>query len=563
VGTTQSGGHSKAGATAGATEEIEVLYTTPRACDDPSGRYPGFAPGSEVVEGGILFERDVAVPLRDGVVMYTDIFRPEGATDIPAIVAWSPYGKRGGTGTLILDDLPGRAGVPREAVSDLAKFEAPDPAYWCPRGYAIVNPDTRGAFKSEGDAHFWGTSQGRDGYDLVEWLAEQDWCNGRISFSGNSWLAIAQWFIAAERPPHLAAIAPWEGFSDFYRHSLFPGGIPEVGMIGWIQASHCGSGRLEDVVAMMERYPFPNAYWSDRTARLEDIDVPAYVVASWTNVIHTPGTFAAFRGIPSQDKWLRVHNTHEWPDYYRLENVEDLRRFYDRYLKGIDNGWESTPRVRIAVLDPGALDEINRPEDDFPLARAEQRKLFLDAVPGRLHQDPPAVEAETRYAADEGQAVFTYTFTEDTEITGYLKLRLWVEAAGADDLDLFVVVQKLDEQGNLLGLHVPGPPLPQSRGWLRVSRRGLDEAASTPSEPVLAHAREQLLSPGEIVPVEIALTPISMRWHAGQQLRLIVAGHNLTQAFEPFQYQLRNRGEHVLHAGGRYDSHLMIPVIPA
>ena len=545
------------------SEQIEILYRPALACDDPSGRYPGFAPGSEVVDG-MLVERDVAVRLRDGVTIYTDIFRPDGATDVPAIVAWSPYGKRGGTGTLILDDLPGRAGVPPEAVSGLAKFEAPDPMYWCRHGYAVVNPDIRGVYRSEGEARFWGTSEGRDGYDLVEWLAGRGWCNGRVGLSGNSWLAIAQWFIAAERPPHLAAIAPWEGFSDFYRQSLFRGGIPEVGMIGWIQGSMCGSGGVEDVVGMAARYPFPNGYWDDKAARLENVDVPAYVVASWTNVLHTPGTFAAYRGIASREKWLRVHNSHEWPDYYAPENVEDLRRFFDRYLKDIENGWETTPPVRVAILDPGGRDEVNRPEQEFPLARTQFTPLYLDAQVGVLSREAPRMVSTTRYAADEaGQATFTHRFAEDTELTGYLKLRLWVEAMAADDMDLFVAVHKLDAQGNLLGDQIPGPPLPESRGWLRVSRRELDEGASSASEPVLSHRIERPLAAGLVVAVDIALTPIGMRWRAGEQLRLTIAGHSLTRAFEPFDYQVRNRGEHVLHCGGGFDAHLLVPVTPA
>jgi putative CocE/NonD family hydrolase len=138
--------------------------------------------------------------MRDGVTIYADVFRPAAASHpIPAIVAWSPYGKGNG-GNQSLDDFPFRAGVPRSALSGLQMWEAPDPAYWCAQGYAVVNVDARGAYMSEGRQAVWGTQEGRDGYDLVEWIAQQPWCNGRIGFAGNSWLAIAQWFIAAERP---------------------------------------------------------------------------------------------------------------------------------------------------------------------------------------------------------------------------------------------------------------------------------------------------------------------------------------------------------------------------
>lgn len=75
---------------------------------------------------------------------------------------------------------------------------------------------------------FWGTQEGRDGYDLIEHIATLDWCNGKIGMAGNSWLAIGMWFIAAERPPHLTCIAPFEGPTDLYMEHLCRGGVPQT-----------------------------------------------------------------------------------------------------------------------------------------------------------------------------------------------------------------------------------------------------------------------------------------------------------------------------------------------
>ena len=105
-----------------------------------------------------------------------------------------------------------------------------------------------------------------------------------------------------------------------------------------------------------------------------------------------------------------------------------------------------------------------------------------------------------------------------------MKLRLWVEADGADDMDLFVYVEKLDEQGNLLSPMVLGHPCPGAQGMLRVSHRELDEEKSTPYKPYLSHRQEQLLHDGEIVPVDIEIWPMGMIWHKGQQLRLTIQG---------------------------------------
>ena len=119
---------------------------------------------------------------------------------------------------------------------------------------------------------------------------------------------------------------PWEGVTDLYRQDICRGGIPNIGFNEWGIAGMTGNNRVEDIPAMLQRYPLMNSYWDDekRASNLEKIIVPAYIVASWTNDIHTLGTLDGFRQISSRDKWLRVHNTHEWPDYYTPENVDDF-----------------------------------------------------------------------------------------------------------------------------------------------------------------------------------------------------------------------------------------------
>jgi uncharacterized protein len=462
-------------------------------------------------------------------------------------------------------------GVPEGALSPGATFEGPDPAYWCHQGYAVINADSRGAGNSEGDIVFWGTADGKDGYDLIEWIASREWSNGRVGMAGNSWLAIAQWYIAAEKPPHLAAIAPWEGQCDWYREGLFPGGVPEPGFGGFVCKSLCGNNRIEDVPALMKAYPLQNALWEDRRARVEAIEIPCYLVSSY-NPVHVHGTLDAYRRIPSRAKWLRIHNTQEWPDQYSPEGLDDLRRFFDRYLKNIHNGWEFTPKVRVSVLDPGGKDIVNRPETDWPLPQTRYERLYLDAGSMALSPTIPAHEAAARYSAGDGagMAVFTHRFAADTELTGYMKMHLWVEAEGSDDMDLFVYVSKLDENGDELPAMVVDFPNPGSRGTLRVSHREVDKAnAASFFDPFLTHCREQLLAPGEIVPVDFGIWPTGMKWRAGQQLRLIVKGFAspwMEDTALPggpiFRWDTRNKGTHVLHCGGKYDSYLQVPVIP-
>jgi uncharacterized protein len=547
-------------------EQIEVVLrdAAPRSTAFPPNKYPDLEPGV-TVDDGIVCERDVPVRMRDGITIYADIYRPEGARNLPVIVAWSVFGKRAGyQGQHVM-------GVPEGALSPGAKFEGPDPAYWCHHGYAVINPDSRGVGNSEGDIAFWGTGDGEDGYDLIEWVAAQEWCNGRVGMAGNSWLAIAQWYIAAQRPPHLTAIAPWEGQADWYRDGLFPGGIPEPGFAGTICKTVHGNNRIEDVPAMMKRYPLQNSFWADRRARVEDIDVPAYIATSY-NPVHVHGTFDAYRRIGSRQKWLRVHNTQEWPDQYSPEGLEDLRRFFDRYLKGIRNGWEFTPRVRVSVLDPGGKDIVNRPEEDWPLPQTRYERLYLDGQSMTLSSTPLPRESAVRYQAGDGQgtAVFTYRFAKDAELVGYPKMHLWVEANGSDDIDLFVYLSKLDENGDELLAKVIDFPNPGARGTVRVSHREVDKTDPAASyDPFLLHRRELLLKPGEIVEVEFGIWPMGMRWHAGQQLRVVVQGFALpwmedaAVAHGPmFIWETRNKGTHIIHTGGSHDSYLQIPSNP-
>lgn len=582
--------------------------------DAQRARYPGFKQESIVLKAGsvrregakpltcdILLERDVPVTLRDGVTIYTDVFRPVAEGRYPAIMAWSPYGKE--VGGQMLDDVPGRSGVPLNATSGLEKFEGPDPAYWVAKGYAVVNPDKRGAYISEGNLLYWGHEDALDGCDVIEWIASRPWCNGKIGMSGNSWLTVSQWFIAAEQPEHLAAIAPWEGFCDHYRESGTRGGIPTPEFPEMIAETFASNGgRLEDQPRMIVEKPFMCDYWQDKAAKIENIHIPAYVVASYTNSVHTHGSFAGFRRLGTSEKWLRVHNTNEWYDYYTPENVEDLRRFFDRYLKGIENGWEETPRVRLSVLNPGGQDIVNRTEDEFPLARTQYRRLYLSASDGTLTPSLPESTATDTYVSEDTNSSVSYRLCMEkpTEITGYMKLHLWVSAPDHDDMDLAVKVEKLSKDGKSLPDQAGN--LIAATGFLRVSMRRLDEQRTTEAEPYYTFTAEQKLKKDEIVPVEIEIWPMGLYFNEGEILQLTVGAYKPAQASIPFgsahitipkegytympgtETEMQtlggnemecadrsevivspvthNKGRHCIHAGGQYDSYLYIPEIP-
>ena len=171
----------------------------------------------------MICEYDVAVTMRDGVKLYVDIFRPKADGNYPVVLAWAPYGKHAGAQDYYAT-LKG-CGQSKALHSEYARFEGPDPANWCPYGYVIIYVDPRGAWGSEGDLTFMSPQEALDGYDMVEWAGTQAWSNGKVGMNGVSYLGWSQWKIAAMNPPHLAAINPWEGVSDFYRELCFHGGI--------------------------------------------------------------------------------------------------------------------------------------------------------------------------------------------------------------------------------------------------------------------------------------------------------------------------------------------------
>jgi len=257
--------------------------------------------------------------------------------------------------------------------------------------------------------------------------------------------------------------------------------------------------------------------------------------------------------------------------------VEKQRAFFDRFLKGADGEVVKWPKIQLEVRDRYYVGKT-RSEREWPLARTKYKKLFLDARNGSLRTAPAKSRSQARYdAPGDGsrspaayrneRAQFDYVFRQTTELTGYMKLRLWVEADGADDMDLFVAIQKFDRNGK----YVPFAAFsaledgPVALGWLRASHRELDLERSTPYQPWLLHRQQLKLKPRVPVPVEIEIWPSGTRFAAGERLRVVVQGSDIYKyarwivlARHP---KTINAGTHVIHTGGKYDSHLLIPVI--
>ena len=390
------------------------------APDSPHFHYPGFAPGTTTLRQGhvkstgrrafqddVIFERDVAVPMRDGVRLYTDIFRsPESEkSKVSALIPWSPYGKSGSGAQQYEMMGPFSCGVPLGKTSGYEKFEGPDPAEWCARGYAIISIDSRGAGMSEGNTPWWGIQEAEDIYDTIDWIVKQPWSDGSVAMVGNSWLAIAQINFASRlKHPAIKALAPMEALNDPYRDIVARGGMPShVSFNKVIMSGFCGPSEAENMPGMLADHPLYDEYWASKYIDTSNIDVPLYLTASYSSGLHIAGSFNTYRTATTQQKWLRVHPYQEWYDLYRPEITDELQAFFDRFCKNIDNGWERvTPPVRLSLLafdGSSAKAVTERPESEYPLARQRLTTYYLDASDKSLKTEKPAAAANVPHDA--------------------------------------------------------------------------------------------------------------------------------------------------------------------
>jgi predicted acyl esterase len=537
--------------------------------------------------------------MSDGFSVTANIFRSKAAAEkgekAPVVMCAHPYNNHltPALKKTPLDGppqqyrlIPQAGGKP--VFSKLTSWESPDPNFWIPAGYAVVNMNLPGYANSGGPPSAFSEHQGKCYYEAIEWVAEQPWCSGKVGLNGVSFLAISQFHVAACQayggpPPSLCCISPWEGLTDPYRDIFAFGGLSDIGFPTFWWATEVKpsiNGTEQDFVESdgsiptdyLKNHPFYDDYWKAKAAKLDEITVPMLVCASFSDHgLHTMGSFRAFEKAKSKYKWVYTHRTGKWVSYYSQEVQEMTKNFMDCFLKGdTSSGFLDTPPVRLEVRS--SLDEIHevRYENEWPIARTQYTQLYLSEQPQSLSLEKPEKQMEVAHPAKKGKAFFNFKFTEDTELSGYMMLRVWVEArpgkageASPDDMAMFIAANKLDRDGN--SVHFNGSVGNKrdmvTRGFCKVSRRELDPIESTAWHPVQKGASEQKLKVGEIVSVDIELYPSSTFFSAGEALQLIIASDEIIPS-PPYRKDVScNHGKHVLHFGGNYDSHLLVPKI--
>jgi putative CocE/NonD family hydrolase len=529
---------------------------------------------SRKIAKGIVLERDVAVRMHDGVQLMANVFRSESAGRRPVVLSVTPYGK---------DKLPDWLGMTfmRIAGARFGKlncsrwtgFEAPDPIFWVQAGYAVVQADVRGMHRSQGRAGVLTREDAKDYVELIEWSARQSWSTGSVGLCGVSYLAMSQWRVAALQPPSLKAIIPWEGVTDLLRELGYQDGIPETYFtkVWWKVRMKRGRNRrfpmAEDFLKERDARPLDDDWWESKRPNLEAITVPALVCASWSDHgLHTRGSLIGFERLGSPQKWLYTHGRRKWETFYSEEARDVQRRFFDHFLKGQSNGWNSTACVRLETRK--SRDEYSvRPESSWPLTTVRYTQLFLDARTRALGASTVQQVGQVHYRGNgrkvTDQASFEFRFAEETELTGTMALKLWVSTSEGQDLDLFAVIRKFDLHGNEVHFFGYNGYAKDSvaKGWLRASHRALDPTLSRVGRPWHAHKRIDPLKPDDVVPVEIEILASSTIFEAGSILRLDIAGRDFAK-YPAFRHaRTVNRGIHTIHTGAHFDSHLVTPLV--
>jgi len=476
-----------------------------------------------------------AVAMRDGIHLATDIYLNDHPGQWPTILVRSPYGKA--------------VDPDEEAVF----------GFLISLGYAVVVQDTRGRFASEGiDSLFlddgWGENQ--DGYDTVEWIAAQNWSNGKVGTFGTSALAITQYLMAGAAPPHLVCQFIEVGATDMYSQAAYSGGVFLKDLVEeWLIRQE-----NEYLLPFVEAHPHYDATWRrlDLSTRWPAVNVPMYHWGGWYDIF-LQGTLTGFDGAQhlgnsgarNQQKLVLGPWTHEgwreakqgeleFPANAMLNDLTEVLRWFAYWLQGIDNGIMSEPAVQYYVMgaiENGAPGNEWRTASDWP-PPAQHTPLYFHTG-GSLQAEPPAtMHAAATYLYDPREPVPTIggknlslpagpfdqskietrsdvlLFTssvlmEPLEIAGPVKVALWFSSTARDT----------DFMAKLTDVYPDGRSMLVADGAIRARHR-------------LSTTQDDLLLPNEIYSAEIDLWSTAIIFNRGHRLRVALSSSNAPR-FDP------------------------------
>jgi len=571
------------------------------------------------VRDGMRIDWNVPIAMDDGLVLRADVYRPIPEGKYPALLSYGPYAK----GLAFQDGYPDQwermvAQHPDVAAGSSNKYqswEVVDPEKWVPEGYACVRVDSRGAGCSPGYIDHFSPRETKDFYDCIEWAGVQPWSSGKVGLNGISYYAINQWHVASLQPPHLAAMCIWEGAADWYRDMTRHGGILCSFWAQWYDMQVktvqyglgergrrsrvtgelvCGTETLSEGELARNRcdlgkeilaHPLDDAYQQARSPVWSKVTVPFLSAANWGGQgLHPRGNFEGFVRAASKQKWLEAHGLEHWTHFYTDYGRLLQKRFFDYFLKRVDNGWQRQPRVQLQVRRLDGF--VERMEDEWPIARTRWTRLYLNPDDRSLSWTPVAATGRIEYdAMGAGVTFLSPPLDRETEITGPSAARLFVSSS-TTDADLFLVLRVLAPDGKEVVFQgAIDPHTPIAQGWLRASHHKLNPDLSTPYRPYHTHDAQQPLTPGQVVELNIEVWPTSIVVPPGYRIGLTVRGKDYEYAgpsggrLANFKNELRGCGPFLhddprdrppqifgakttLHIGPDRAACVIIPIIP-
>ncbi len=517
----------------------------------------------------MIIDRDVTIPMDDGIALRADIFRPKDGKPAPVIMTLGPYGKGVPYSvgykaqwqwmmTTHPDILPG-------SKKEFMTWETVDPETWVPYGYVCIRFDGRGSGRSPGKLDIFSQREAWDYYHAIEWAAAQPWSTGKVGLNGISYYAINQWNVASLQPPHLAAIIPWEGAADAYRDIFRHGGIesnafiqawyprqvlavqhgnPKGVMDPWLGERATGPEKLTedelrtnrtDPVQDVLKRPLDDEWYRSRSADWSKVTVPFLSPANWAGFgLHPRGNFQAFTQAASTQKWLECHpgRHEEW--FYLKCGMDFEKRFLDHFLKGEDNGWDKEPPVQLHLRRPFSDKFELRKEQSWPLHDTKWTRLYFSAEDSSLSWDRPAKQSSATFKAlTESLTLLSPPLEKETELTGPLSATIFASST-TTDMDLFLTLQAFAPDGREVDFQgTVDPHTPLAQGWLRASQRKLDTAKSLPYLPYHTHDEIQPLTPGEVYELNVEIWPTHIILPAGFRLGLQVGGKDFERPLPP------------------------------
>jgi predicted acyl esterase len=535
--------------------------------------------------------RLLSIPMSDGVKIAAALFLPPGKERLPTLLAASPY-------RFDNDMVP--------AIPMFLWRETGPIGWYLDQGYAYVHMDVRGTGRSGGEYRYQCKREQRDLYEVVEWLAAQRWSNGKVGGIGQSYFARSQWFMAAQNPPHLGCVAPYDGHIDTYRDSAYVGGIPGNYPTSWWDQvrtlnryPNAGKPRFVeyDYPAQVKRHPTYDAFWRERAAaeKLAGIKAPVFSIGVWSKVdLHLNGNIVGYQRAGGPKKLLVFGSSDLYAAVANYSSIafheKYLLPFYDCYLKGRRTSYLDEPEVRYFVTGAERFDSA----PSWPPQNSRYVSYYLGAEPtgsvaslndGALSTKAPETQGSTTVfhypngdwrigvvgfgkdgRPDPVRRVLTFTtppLERDVEIAGPIELILHA-ASSQSDTDFFV---KLSEQFAQNDSERQADVQPRSRiitkGWLRASMRAIDKKLSRPHAPHYSHTKPQPLTPNRVYEFTIAVMPTAYRFKAGSRIRLELANgdSSVTEGVFSHFYTPDKVGRDTIHHDARYPSRLLLPVI--